>query len=99
MDRAVGRRSEALRTAYAPEKLTATVAGVADRLLGGEAGLAGVRTGAEWVIPQLRWLHEMDRLFPPGQGVPDKYAPAPPLDMGCFHRFRVRRRLHGPPKI
>ncbi|MEV5748200.1 ATP-binding protein [Actinoallomurus sp. NPDC052308] len=80
LDRAVGRRSAALRTAYAPEKLTATVAGAADRLLGGDAGLAGVRPGAEWVIPQLRWLHEMDRLFPAGQGVPDKYAPAPPLD-------------------
>ncbi len=105
LDRAVGRRSVALRTAYAPEKLTKAVAGVAERLLGGTTGLAGTRPGPDWVIPQVRWLHEMDRLFPYGEPVPDKRAPAPPLDYDLpdlreppepllGHRVRALRR-HG----
>src|SRR5690242_12967695 len=45
---------------------------------------AGVpaRAGAVWVIPQLRWLHEMERLTPFGR---DRLRPgdiAPPLDFG-----------------
>lgn len=80
LDRAVGRRAAALRTAYAPEELTATVAGVAQQLLGGAYGLAGALPGTTWVIPQIRWLHEMDRLFPLGRGVPDKHDPVPPMD-------------------
>ncbi len=79
LDRVVGRRSVALRVAYAPEKLTATVAGVAGRLLGDPPGPEPL-PGSSWVIPQIRWLHEMDRLFPRGQGIPDKRDPVPPLD-------------------
>ncbi|RAY11443.1 ATP-binding protein [Actinomadura craniellae] len=79
IERAVGRRAAALRSAYAPDELTAEVAGVAQRLLGG-SGTSGEPPGTTWVIPQLRWLHEMDRLLP-GEGPPfDKHAPAPPLD-------------------
>jgi hypothetical protein len=80
LDRAVGRRSVALRAAYAPEELTESMAGVAERLLGGPRRPADALPGVAWVIPQIRWLHEMDRLFPRGRGVPDKYHPVPPMD-------------------
>ncbi|MFL5909190.1 MAG: ATP-binding protein [Gaiellaceae bacterium] len=80
LDRAVGRRSAALRGAYAPERLTETVAGVAERLLGDPRPTADPLPGAAWVIPQLRWLHEMDRLFPRGRGIPDKHERVPPVD-------------------
>jgi hypothetical protein len=80
LDRVVGRRSVALRVAYPPEELTATVAGVAGRLLGDPPGRTEPLPGARWVIPQIRWLHEMDRLFPRGRGIPDKRDPVPPLD-------------------
>jgi hypothetical protein len=55
------------------------------------------------VIPQVRWLHELARLFPYGDGVPDKHASAPPLDYQLpglkqppdpklGHRLRALRR-------
>jgi DNA helicase HerA-like ATPase len=104
LDRAVGRRSAALRAAYAPEDLTESVAGVAARLLGGSR--PDSPPGAAWVIPQIRWLHEMSRLFPrdPGiAGVPDKHGPVPPMDYALpglkeppaplfGHRVRALRR-------
>jgi DNA helicase HerA-like ATPase len=80
LDRSVGRRAGALRSAYPPEELTAAVAGVAQQMLGGSDAAAGPLPGTQWVIPQVRWLHEMDRLFPAGAGVPDKHAPAPRMD-------------------
>jgi hypothetical protein len=103
LDRCVARRSLALRRSYAPEELTSTVAGVAQQMLGGSYGLAGALPGGAWVIPQVRWLHEMDRLFPYGRGAPDKHAPAPPMDYPLpgmkqqqdaklGHRLRALRR-------
>jgi hypothetical protein len=80
LDQVIGRRSAALRATYAPERLTESVAGVAEGLLGGTARPAGPAPGPDWVIPQLRWLHEMSRLFPPGSAVPDKRDPVPPMD-------------------
>ncbi|MQY04433.1 ATP-binding protein [Actinomadura macrotermitis] len=80
VERAVTRRAQALRTVYPPADLTTAVAGVAGRLLAGDTAPAGTRPGAQWVIPQVRWLHELDRLFPYGSGVPDKHAEVPPLD-------------------
>jgi hypothetical protein len=80
LDRVVGRRSVMLRASYAPEDLTESVAGVADRLLGGARRPEDPLPGPVWVIPQLRWLHEMSRLFPRGRDVPDKHDPVPPLD-------------------
>jgi hypothetical protein len=80
LERSVGRRAAALRTAYPPDELTAAVAGVAQQMLGGSYDLAGALPGTMWVIPQVRWLHEMDRLFPAGLAAPDKHAPAPPMD-------------------
>jgi hypothetical protein len=79
LDHVIGRRSSALRAAYAPGELTASVAEVAESLLGG-ARPAGSSPGAVWVIPELRWLHEMSRLFPRGRGIPDKRDPVPSMD-------------------
>ncbi|MCW2944126.1 MAG: ATPase-like protein [Actinoallomurus sp.] len=80
LDRVVGRRSVVLRAAYAPEELTRSVVGVAERLLGGSHRRADPPPGAAWVIPQIRWVHEMDRLFPRGRRIPDKRDPVPPMD-------------------
>jgi uncharacterized protein len=100
LDRSVGRRYAAVRTAYPPERLTVAVADAATRLLGGSTA---ARPGPEWVIPQVRWLHEIDRLFPSGGATPDKRAPAPSLDYDLpgldepaepllGHRVRALRR-------
>ncbi|GAA1807023.1 ATP-binding protein [Actinomadura chokoriensis] len=101
LERAVSRRSRALRVAYPPAELTAAVAEVAGRLLSGAA--AGTAPGPQWMIPQVKWLHELDRLFPYGTGVPDKHTLAPPLDYPLpglkqppdaklGHRLRALRR-------
>jgi hypothetical protein len=103
LDRCVARRSLALRRSYATEELTSNVAGVAQQMLGGPYGRVGPLPGAAWVIPQVRWLHEMDRLFPYGRGAPDKHALAPPMDYPLpgmkqqpdaklGHRLRALRR-------
>ncbi len=39
-----------------------------------------LRAGHLWVIPQLRWLHEVDRLVPLGPRHVDREDIAPPLD-------------------
>ena len=36
--------------------------------------------GTTWVIPQLRWLHELERVCPLDGPAPDPFAPAPRLD-------------------
>ncbi|GAA3968964.1 hypothetical protein GCM10023085_59110 [Actinomadura viridis] len=107
LERAVARRSWALRHAFPPAELTAAVADVAQRLLAGENGarhpLTGTLPGPVWVIPQVRWLHELESLFPYGAGAPDKHAPAPPLEYQLpglkqppqpklGHRLRALRR-------
>ena len=38
------------------------------------------------MIPQFRWLHEMDRLFPYGQAVPKSRSPAPPSGVRAVQR-------------
>ena len=64
---------------------------------------AGTRQGPGWVIPQLRWLHEMEQVFPLGGGRPDPAGRAPPTDfdlpglagwpdMRMGHRLRALRR-------
>ncbi|WP_245974207.1 ATP-binding protein [Thermomonospora umbrina] len=103
VERCVTRRAWGLRSAFAPDDLTTAVADVAQRLLGGTLGEAGASPGSAWVIPQVRWLHEMDRIFPYGVGAPDKHAPAAPLeyqlpglrqapDARIGHRLRALRR-------
>jgi hypothetical protein len=102
LDRCVGRRAAALRTSYPPDELTTAVAAAAQRMLGGSYAPAGTPPGTRWVIPQVRWLHEMDRVWPPG-APPDKHAPAPEMDyplpgikqapdVKVGHRLRALRR-------
>jgi hypothetical protein len=81
IEMAVGARAHALRSCYDPRCLTAVVATVAGRMLA-DGDAVPVRAGSVWVIPQLRWLHEMERLSPLGR---DRLRPddiAPPLDFG-----------------
>jgi hypothetical protein len=96
---AVGARAHALRPCYDPRCLTAVVATVAGRMLA-DGDAVPVRAGSVWVIPQVRWLHEMERLSPLGR---DRLRPddiAPPLDFGLaglpdWPGIRVADRLSG----
>ena len=52
------------------------------------------------MIPQLQWLHEVERACPLGDGQPDPFAPAPPLDYpldGLADRpgLRIGQRVSG----
>ncbi len=101
IDRVVSARAPALRASYDPAQLAATAAGVARRALGQGAG-PGARIGPSWVIAQVRWLHELERVCP-ADGPPDPTECAPPLDFGLpgltdwpgarvGHRLRALRR-------
>jgi hypothetical protein len=102
VDQAVAVRARALRPSYDPARLAASVARAALRALGPGTG-PGTRPGPGWVIPQVRWLHELDRLCPAGGGPPDPGQCAPPLDFDlpgladwpgarAGHRLRALRR-------
>ncbi|WP_308250154.1 ATP-binding protein [Sphaerisporangium fuscum] len=88
VDRAVDRRAWSLRTFYDPSLLTVKAAEVAAGLLGpSEApkpAASGERPGAAWVIPQIRWVHEVDRLFPYGHPAPNLRSPAPAMEYPLF---------------
>ena len=106
IDQAVAVRARALRPSYDPARLAASLAQVAVRALGagtGPGARPGARPGPGWVIPQVRWLHEVDRLWPPGGGAPGPGSCAPPLDFDLpgladwpgarvGHRLRALRR-------
>jgi hypothetical protein len=79
LDRVTGVRALALRASYDPGELLAAVAAAARRLLAGGPG-AGERPGPGWVIGQLRWLAEMERVSPLANGGPGPVEPAPPLE-------------------
>jgi DNA helicase HerA-like ATPase len=79
IDRSVGARAVSVRGSYDPGRLAASVSAAALPLLAG-AAQAGTRPGPVWVVPQLRWLHEVERLWPLGGTRPDPYDRAPPLD-------------------
>ncbi|MEU6718811.1 ATP-binding protein [Nonomuraea sp. NPDC046802] len=83
VERSVQRRAWSLRSWFDPSLLTEKAAEVATRLLSGLDG-GGERPGASWVIPQVRWLHEVDRLFPFGQPAPNLRSPAPPMEYALF---------------
>ncbi|HEY7361112.1 MAG TPA: ATP-binding protein, partial [Streptosporangiaceae bacterium] len=102
LDRAVRSRALAIRTAYDPAALAGAVAGAALGVLGQDGG-AGSRPGPGWVIPQVRWLHEMERVCPLDGPAPDPggCAPSPGFDlpgltgwpgMRMGHRLRALRR-------
>ena len=79
VDAAVLGRGQALRGSYDPAELAAACAVSAAAMLDGGKG-AGTRPGTTWVIPQVRWLHELERVCPHDAPPPDPLAPAPPLD-------------------
>jgi hypothetical protein len=96
LDRAVTARSAALRRCYDPAGLTSVVAAVAGRML--DEAAVPFRAGPAWVIPQLRWLHELERLNPLGSAGIALDDIAPPLDFGLagladWPGIRIRDRL------
>ncbi len=87
IDKAVSRRAWSLRTCYDPALLTRKAVEAATALLSpenGERPPVGERPGPAWVIPQVRWLHEVDRLFPYGHPAPNLRSPAPPMEYPLF---------------
>ncbi|MFI7452100.1 ATP-binding protein [Nonomuraea sp. NPDC049714] len=85
VERSVQRRAWSLRSWFDPALLTEKAAETATRLLA-TLDTGGERPGASWVIPQVRWLHEVDRLFPYGRPAPDLRSPAPPMEYSLFRR-------------
>jgi hypothetical protein len=79
LERGLAGRALAVRTWLDPDRLAAEAAETAQRILSGGKG-AGTRPGPEWVIPPLRWLHEIDRVYPMDSDPPDVFGPAPRLD-------------------
>ncbi len=99
LDAAVTSRATALRRYYDPRCLLSVAAAVAGRMLEGAAAVP-FRAGQLWVIPQLRWLHETERLNPLGRDTIRLDDIAPPLDFGLaglpdWPGIRVRDRLGG----
>lgn len=94
IERAVSVRAWSLRTWVDPALLTAKAAEVAAGLLGRPERTppmrAGERPGPSWVIPQVRWLHEVDRLFPFGRPAPDLRSPAPAMEYPLFGTDRAK---------
>ncbi|GAA0985246.1 hypothetical protein GCM10009555_060340 [Acrocarpospora macrocephala] len=88
VERSVARRAWSLRTWFDPTLLTEKAAEVAAGLLGAATETppmaAGDRPGPAWVIPQIRWLHEVDRLFPFGHPAPNLRSPAPTMEYALF---------------
>ena len=79
VDRAVLGRDQSLREYFDPAELAATCAASAAAMLNGGKG-AGTMPGTTWVIPQLQWLHELERVCPLDASAPDPFGQAPPLD-------------------
>jgi len=75
IDRAVSARATSLRESYDPCQLMDSVANTALRILDGTIDLVGGRAGAAWVIPQLRWVHEIEQAF----AAPSPFSQAPDL--------------------
>jgi uncharacterized protein len=99
IDRAMAARALTVRCCYDPQRLSAATAETARRMLAGGKG-AGTQPGPDWVIPQLRWLHEIDRVYPLHGEPPDVFAPAPRLDFalaGVADRpdVRIGQRIRG----
>ena len=79
IDRSVGARAVSVRRSYDPRQLAASAASAALAMLAGQTP-PGSRGGPNWVVPQLRWLHEFERVCPLGGPQADPYDRAPPLD-------------------
>jgi hypothetical protein len=99
IERALQGRALTVRACYDPGQLAAAMAATGLRLLDGGSG-AGTRSGPAWVIPQLQWLHEVERACPFGATLPDPFAIAPPLEFplaGLADRpgVRIGQRVTG----
>jgi len=99
IERAVARRAQAVRWCYDPRLLIAEAARTALRILGGGKG-AATKPATKWVIPQLQWLHEIERACPFHDPAPDPFALALPLDFelpGLSDRLdlKVGQRVSG----
>ncbi len=79
IDRAVTARSGAIRESFEPAKLAAAVSVIALRILNGGKGSL-TQIGSDWVIPQLQWLHEIERAAPLTGPSIDPFELALPLD-------------------
>ena len=79
VERGVASRAAVLREHFDPASLTRAIAEMSLRLLNGGKG-SGMQPGAAWVIPQLRWLHELERALPLSGPSPDPFELALPLD-------------------
>jgi uncharacterized protein len=79
LDRSLRGREQPLRTSFDPRELAAACAEHAAGMLAGGKG-AGTMPGTQWVIPQLSWLHELERVCPLDAAPPDPFALAPALD-------------------
>ena len=75
IDRTVASRAVPVRDSYDPQRLMRSVADTAERILAGADDLVGTRAGAAWVIPQLRWVHEIEQAL----AVPNRSGHAPEL--------------------
>ena len=102
LDRAVRSRALAVWTCYDPAALAAAAGRAGLHMLDQGAGAGGL-PGPGWVIPQVRWLHEMERVCPLGGPAPDPAdrAPPPGFDLSGLagwpgmrvgHRLRALRR-------
>jgi Helicase HerA-like C-terminal len=79
VERAIAGRSRAIRDHFAPEELATAIGETARRILDGGKG-AGTQVGRDWVIPQLQWLHEIERALPLTGPTTDPFEPALPLE-------------------
>jgi uncharacterized protein len=79
LDRSLRSREPALRASFDRRELAAACAQHAAAMLDGGKG-AGTMPGTRWVIPQLQWLHEIERVCPLDRAAPDPFELAPPLD-------------------
>jgi hypothetical protein len=110
VDAAVSGRARALRHSYDPGRLTAVAASAAAGLLAAvtpsaqapqaHRAVPPLRAGHIWVIPQLRWLHEAERLYPHAVHHLSADDIAPPLDFELaglldWPGIKVADRLEG----
>ncbi len=79
VERSVAGRAGAIRACFDPTDLTLAVSATALRVLNGGKG-AGTQVGTDWVIPQLQWLHELERALPLIGPSPDPFELALPLE-------------------
>ncbi|SRR5579875_327578 len=79
VERAVAARASAVRSCFDPADLVAVAGQTARAILSGGKG-AGTRPGPGWVIPQLQWLHELERVLPLSGPSPDPFELALPLE-------------------